>query len=224
MIETDSTSPKAKVIAESQISPITCPHAGQTVGFFFETLTPRELPRRNRKHKRLRREPRTCHRQLAGPHAGQAVDFINSPSCRAGTYFRYAAKVSKGAPKGKGKPFRAVSLFPLETLFPSAESRNASARQACGGSQIRYFSVIRAQFGQLKVEPPTSRGLPLRPRKRKPPRIYARRRSAIGRKMGKIPKKGKKTAPNGCLPFLWHVFAYFRSKAKVCARRTGESQ
>ena len=162
--------------------------------------------------------------------AGQAVYFISLPSCRAGTYFRYAAKVSKDAPNEKkgnkvalGKPFRAVSLFPLETLFPSAESRNASARQARGGSQIRYFSVIRAQFGQLKVEPPTSRGLPLRPRKRETPRIYARRRTASGRKMGKIPKKGKKTAPNGCLPFLWHAFAYFRRATKVGARRVGES-
>ena len=53
--------------------------------------------------------------------AGQAVDFVDLPSCRAGTYFRYAAKVSKDAPKGKGKPFRAVSLFPLETLFSSAD-------------------------------------------------------------------------------------------------------
>ena len=31
-----------------------------------ETPTPRELPRRNRKRKRLWREPRTCHRRLAG--------------------------------------------------------------------------------------------------------------------------------------------------------------
>ena len=35
--------------------------------------------------------------------------------------------------------------------------------------------------------------------------------------MGKIPKKGKKTAPNGCLPFLWHAFAYFRRVTKVGA-------
>ena len=30
--------------------------------------------------------------------AAQAVGFINLPSCRAGTYFRCAAKVSKDAP------------------------------------------------------------------------------------------------------------------------------
>ena len=65
---------------------------------------------------------------LACPHAGQAVGFVSSPSCRAGTYFRYAAKVSKDAPNEKkgnkvalGKPFQAVSLFPLETLFSSAD-------------------------------------------------------------------------------------------------------
>ena len=81
--------------------------------------------------------PRRHPLSLTCAYAERAVDFINLPSCRAGTYFRYAAKVSKDAPKGKGKPFRAVSLFPLETLFPSAESRIASARQACGVSRFQ---------------------------------------------------------------------------------------
>ena len=84
-------------------------------------------------------------------HAEWAVDFINSPSCRAGTYFRYAAKVSKDAPKGKGKPFRAVSLFPLETLFPSAESRTASARQACGVLRLRKRQGSLRDAGQRPV-------------------------------------------------------------------------
>ena len=33
------------------------------------------------------------------PFAAQAVDLINSPSCRAGTYFYCAVKVGKSAPK-----------------------------------------------------------------------------------------------------------------------------
>ena len=34
-------------------------------------------------------------------------------SCRAGTYFRYAAKVGKGAPRRKKKTVRAVFFSPL---------------------------------------------------------------------------------------------------------------
>ena len=86
--------------------------------------------------------------------AVKAVDFVSSPSCRAGTYFRYAAKVSKGAPKGKGKPFRAVSLFPLETLFPSAESRIASARQACGVLRLRKRQGNSRDAGQRPAANP----------------------------------------------------------------------
>ena len=45
----------------------------------------------------------------------------NLRSCRAGTYFRFATKVSKGAPKREGTPFQAVSPLSLETLTSSAE-------------------------------------------------------------------------------------------------------
>ena len=58
---------------------------------------------------------------LGCPHAGQAVDFVSSRSCRAGTYFRYAAKVSKGASKERGKPFGAVSLSPLKSPLLSTD-------------------------------------------------------------------------------------------------------
>ena len=53
--------------------------------------------------------------------AGQAVDFVDLPSCRAGTYFRYAAKVSKDALRGRGKPFGAVSLPPLKPTYLSTD-------------------------------------------------------------------------------------------------------
>ena len=42
---------------------------------------------------------------------------VGLPSCRAGTYFRCAAKVGKGAPKGEETPFMAGFLPPLETLI-----------------------------------------------------------------------------------------------------------
>ena len=152
---------------------------------------------------------------LACPHAGQAVDFINLPSCRAGTYFRYAAKVSKGAPKGKGKPFRAVSLFPLETLFPSAETRNASAHE-CAVSHV--CESVKAVPATLTLQNPNCAGITLTlfasVRHRA---LAARMRSASGRKIEGIPKGGKKTAPNGCLSSLWCAFAYFYRTVKVGA-------
>ena len=55
------------------------------------------------------------------PRAKWTVDFINSPSCRAGTYFRYAAKVSKDASKERRKPFGAVSLSPLKSPLLSTD-------------------------------------------------------------------------------------------------------
>ena len=54
----------------------------------------------------------------------------------------------------EGKPFRAVSLFPLETLFPSAESRTASARQACGVSSLRLRKGSSRDAGQRPVASP----------------------------------------------------------------------
>ena len=45
------------------------------------------------------------------------LSFVGLRSCRAGTYFRYAAKVGKGAPKEEENPFMAGFLPPLESLF-----------------------------------------------------------------------------------------------------------
>ena len=60
-------------------------------------------------------------------------------SCRAGSYFRYAAKVTKGAPKEEENPFMAGFLPPLESSFfpadrgtPPGCARGLTARVAFG--------------------------------------------------------------------------------------------
>ena len=86
---------------------------------------------------------------LACAHTAQAFGFVNLPSCRAGTYFRYAAKVSKDAPKEEGKPFRAVFLLPLETIILSAD-RGTPPRIKCAGSHVfECVKLVPATLGYL---------------------------------------------------------------------------
>ena len=51
---------------------------------------------------------------LLSPSAKDKLRFVvGLPSCRAGSYFRYAAKVTKGAPRREKKTVRAVFFSPL---------------------------------------------------------------------------------------------------------------
>ena len=167
------------------------------------------------------------HRQvglLVCPHVGRAVCFVNLPSCRAGTYFRCAAKVSKGAPKGGKTTVRSCFLSSLWNPFYLSTARGPPPRGKRAGAYVcESVKVIPAQLGQVNVESPR----PHEPRcvidSVSPRRIYARRRTAFGRKIEGIPKGGKKTAPNGCLSSLWCAFGNFRRKTKVTARRVVES-
>ena len=79
----------------------------------------------------IRRDEAPCSRRLALMLYGDDFSFavgedrrravVGLRSCRAGTYFRYAAKVGKGAPKEEGQPFRAVFLLPLESIIFSSD-------------------------------------------------------------------------------------------------------
>ena len=97
------------------------------------------------------------------PCSGQAVDFINLPSCRAGTYFRYAAKVSKDAPnEEKGNKVALENRsggfpLPFEIPLPFDRSRFASAHKCGGGLQIRYRGVVPATLAWLQLESLTAR-------------------------------------------------------------------
>ena len=141
-----------------------------------------------------------------------------SPARRVYT-FAMRRKYAKTHQREKGHPF---GLFPFSLWKPFSlpPNRGPPPRGKRAVSQvIEGEKAVPATLALNLKAARTTLGY----RICKPPRIYARRRTASGRKMGKIPKKGKKTAPNGCLPFLWHVFAYFRRVTKVGARRTGES-
>ena len=91
------------------------------------------------------------------PRAGQAVDFVDLPSCRAGTYFRYAAKVSKGASKERGKPFGAVSLSPLKSPLPSTVRGTPPRVKRAGSYVIECVKLVRAQLTIQIETAPTSR-------------------------------------------------------------------
>ena len=72
------------------------------------------------------------------------LSFVGLRSCRAGSYFRYAAKVTKGAPKRAGTPFQAVSQrqlvvfdliwnlppLPLDRGTPPGVARGLTAMEA----------------------------------------------------------------------------------------------
>ena len=84
---------------------------------------------------------------LTCPRAGQAVGFVNLPSCRAGTYFRYTTKVGKGVPKGeenRSERFSEGNLLPFLLWNPSSfdRSRFASVAEAPGA----YRNDISAWF------------------------------------------------------------------------------
>ena len=97
---------------------------------------------------------------LARPHAGQAIDFVSSRSCRAGTYFRYAAKVSKGASKERGKPFGAVSLSPLKSPLLSTDRGTPPHGKRAVSYVCEGIKLIPATLATLWVETLTPRGLP----------------------------------------------------------------
>ena len=97
----------------------------------------------------FRRGEASCCRRLALMLYGDDFSFaygedglsfiVGLPSCRAGSYFRYAAKVTKGAPKGEENPFMAGFLPPLETLIipagrgsPPGVARGLTAKWAFG--------------------------------------------------------------------------------------------
>ena len=70
---------------------------------------------------------------------------VGLPSCRAGSYFRYAAKVTKGAPKEEGQPFRAVFLLPLESIIFSAD-RSSPPGCARGLTAMVAFGLLARRW------------------------------------------------------------------------------
>ena len=93
--------------------------------------------------------------------AGQAVDFVDLPSCRAGTYFRYAAKVSKGASKERGKPFGAVSLSPLKSPLLSTDRGTPPHGKRAGAHAFKGAKALPATLAWLRFEALTARELVL---------------------------------------------------------------
>ena len=98
---------------------------------------------------------------LTCPRAGQAVDFVDLPSCRAGTYFRYAAKVSKGASKERGKPFGAVSLSPLKSPLLSTDRGTPPHGKRAGAHAFKGEKAVTATLAWLRFEALTARELVL---------------------------------------------------------------
>ena len=88
-------------------------------------------------------------------------------SCRAGTYFCFATKVGKNAPKREGTPFQAVSPLSLETLTSSAE-RGTPPRFA---RWLTLSSALTYSRGERYKSTPAPRGLTLRNSKRKKPSL-----------------------------------------------------
>ena len=150
-------------------------------------------------------------------------------ACAAGTYFRYTTKVGKDVPK-KGKTTVRSGFLPfLWNLSHLSTDRASPPRiNARGLTDTISYRGSRA-VGAVEIETSTSRRLPNAIDNVRHRTLFVRRRSAIGRKIGGIPKGGKKTAPNGCLrqlvafSLIWCAFAYFRRIAKVSARRAGET-
>ena len=135
----DHLSPKAKIIADRQV-------------IFGVALMPRgQLI------------------SLTCPRAGQAVDFVDLPSCRAGTYFRYAAKVSKDALRGRGKPFGAVSLSPLKSPLLSTARGPPPSLKRRGLTD----TITQRSSRDLEIYAPTSRESTSCHRKRKTPHAEA---------------------------------------------------
>ena len=158
---------------------------------------------------------------------------------RRGLQIRYHSVIPaqlgrlKLKPQRRGNKFKKlITQAPLARtvdLLPALPGRGSPPRiNARGLTDTISYRGSRA-VGAVEIETSTSRRLPNAIDNVRHRTLFVRRRSAIGRKIGGIPKGGKKTAPNGCLrqlvafSLIWCAFAYFRRIAKVSARRAGET-
>ena len=91
-------------------------------------------------------------------------------ACAASAYFRYAAKVSKGASKEGRKPFGAVSLPPLKPSYLSTDRGTPPHGKRAVSYVCEGIKLIPATLATLWVETLTPRGLPKRNRYGKVPR------------------------------------------------------